>query len=334
MEDLFHPIPYMKMGTPKKHPDFVVVYTYAASKNLNVSNSEFNDDGFMLNDELETPLAIRSRGSSDDESSEPSTYYKIPAFGVSYGRQYQSYFKDVRVDMQNPIMTQQAIIAKHSILGASRNEQSKISTSQDLYDIYTNQSYTCRVEMMGCAWIQPLMYFVLLNIPMFRGSYMIMKVTHRMRPGDMTTEIVGCRMANVSNRLVENIFTDETDENTDDVNPSSNDSSSKADVNNDCPYKIFPVSEDEDGVTMSGSETENAYKLMKILMNCMPSEMSDSKKKIVAAGIVGNMAVETGPVKGGNPYIVAAAHAHLRMRRRRRRCALRRAEAEGGVRRV
>lgn len=302
MEDLFHPIPYMKMGMPKKHPDFVVVYTYAASKNLNVSNSEFNDDGFMLNDELETPLAIRSRGSSDDGSSEPSTYYKIPAFGVSYGRQYQSYFKDVRVDMQNPIMTQQAIIAKHSILGASRNEQSKISTSQDLYDIYTNQSYTCRVEMMGCAWIQPLMYFVLLNIPMFRGSYMIMKVTHRMRPGDMTTEIVGCRMANVSNRLVENIFTDETDENTDDVNPSSNDSSSKADVNNDCPYKIFPISEDDDGVTMSGSETENAYKLMKILMSCMPNGMSDSKKKIVAAGIVGNMAVETGPVKGGNPY--------------------------------
>lgn len=295
MEDLFHPIPYMKMGMPKKHPDFVVVYTYAASKNLNVSNSEFNDDGFMLNDELETPLAIRSRGSSDDESSEPSTYYKIPAFGVSYGRQYQSYFKDVRVDMQNPIMTQQAIIAKHSILGASRNEKSKISTSQDLYDIYTNQSYTCRVEMMGCAWIQPLMYFVLLNIPMFRGSYMIMKVTHRMRPGDMTTEIVGCRMANVSNRLVENIFTDETDENTDDVNPSSNDSSSKADVNNDCPYKIFPVSEDEDGVTMSGSETENAYKLMKILMQ-------NGASKIVAAGIVGNMAVETGPVKGGNPY--------------------------------
>jgi len=288
MEDLFHPISYMKMGTPKKHPDFVVVYTYAASKNLNVSNSEFNDDGFMLNDELETPLAIRSRGSSDDESSEPSTYYKIPAFGVSYGRQYQSYFKDVSVDMQNPIMTQQAIIAKHSILGASRNEQSKISTSQDLYDIYTNQSYTCRVEMMGCAWIQPLMYFVLLNIPMFRGSYMIMKVTHRMRPGDMTTEIVGCRMANVSNRLIENIFTDETDENTDDTGSSSNDSSSKADVNNDCPYKIFPVS-NNDGVTMSGDEVEKANKLMTILMGYIPEITDENKKKIVAAGIVGNM---------------------------------------------
>jgi hypothetical protein len=293
MEDMFKPLSYMKMGRPNKHPDFVVIYTYAPSKNLNVANSEFNDDGFMLNDEMETPLAIRSRSSSDDESGESSTYYKIPAFGVSYGRQYQSYFKDINVNMSNPVMTQQAIIAKHAILRASRNEKSKVSAAQDLYDIYANQSYTCTVEMMGCAWVQPLMYFVLLNVPMFRGSYLIMKVTHRLRPGDMTTSVVGCRMANVSNRLVENIFSDETDENNPKQNYDNDKKYLKADIGNDCPYKVFPVSENN-GVTMSKDENENANKLMTILMGYMDG-LDENKKKIVAAGIVGNMAIETGP---------------------------------------
>ena len=288
MSDLFQAIPYLKMGTPKKHPDFVVIYTYAASKNLNVANSEFNDDGFMLNDEMETPLAIRSRGGSDDQSEETSMYYRIPAFGVSYGRQYQSYFKNINVDMSNPIMTQQAIIAKHAILGASRNEKSKVSTSQDLYDIYTNQSYTCSVEMMGCAWIQPLMYFVLLNVPMFRGSYLIMKVTHRLRPGDMTTSIVGCRMANVSNKLVENIFSDETDENNPKQEYDDDKKYLKADIDNDCPYKVFPVSEDiSDTVELTGTDKEKANKLMKAFMD-------KGYNKVAAAGIVGNIRHEVG----------------------------------------
>ena len=288
MSDLFQAIPYLKMGTPKKHPDFVVIYTYAASKNLNVANSEFNDDGFMLNDEMETPLAIRSRGGSDDQSEETSMYYRIPAFGVSYGRQYQSYFKDINVNMSNPIMTQQAIIAKHAILGASRNEKSKVSSSQDLYDIYTNQSYTCSVEMMGCAWIQPLMYFVLLNVPMFRGSYLIMKVTHRLRPGDMTTSIVGCRMANVSNRLVENIFSDETDENEPKQVYDQDKKYLKADIDNDCPYKVFPVSENiSDTVELTGTDKEKANQLM-------DKFMAKGYNKIAAAGIVGNIRHEVG----------------------------------------
>ena len=58
------------------------------------------------------------------------------------------------------------------------NDKSKVTVAQDLYDIYTTQSYTCTVEMMGCAWVQPMMYFVLLNVPMFRGTYQIIKVSY------------------------------------------------------------------------------------------------------------------------------------------------------------
>ena len=293
MDDMFKPVPYMKMGRPKRFADFVVIYTYAPSKNLNVANSEFNDDGFMLNDELETPLAIRSRGESSADSVEGGTYYKIPAFGVSYGRQYQSYFKNINVDMSNPVMTQQAIAAKHSILLGSRNDQRKIVTAQDLYDVYANQSYTCTVEMMGCAWVQPLMYFVLLNIPMFRGSYLIMKVTHRITPGNMVTTLTGCRMANVSNRLIEDIFSDETNENNDQGLSSGGEDYSRADIDNDCPYKVFPISEDvSNDVSLTGDDEQKALQLMaKLISYGMPAN------GIAAAGVVGNMAIETGPTK-------------------------------------
>ena len=251
IRDVFRPIPYNEMKRPDPIPDFVVIYTYESSRNLNVGNSEYKDDGFMLNDEFDTPLPIKSRG---DEN----RFYKIPAFGVSYGRQYQSYFKTVKVDMAHPVMTEQAIIAKHNILANSRSKTAKNVTGQDLYDIYSNQSYTCVVEMMGCAYIQPLMYFVLLNVPFFRGSYLVSKVKHRMSPGNMVTEVTGVRMSKYSNKIVEDMFTDEMDEQPEGGASSSTDKGKLADTSNDCPYNVFPIGEgggdftgDEPGPTFS-----------------------------------------------------------------------------------
>jgi hypothetical protein len=48
--------------------------------------------------------------------------------------------------------------------------------------------------MMGCAQIQPLMYFQLNNIPLFRGAYQIINVEHNITPGDMTTKFKGVRI--------------------------------------------------------------------------------------------------------------------------------------------
>lgn len=279
MNMMFRPIPYNSMGKPHKHPDFVVVYPYEPSKYLNVDNGEFNNDGFMLNDEFDTPLAIKSRGGND------GSYYQIPAFGVAYGKQYQSYFKKVSVGMASPIVTEQVIRAKHAILRASQDSATKTVAAQDMYDIYASQSYTCKVDMMGCAWVQPLMYFVLNNVPMFRGSYMIMKVTHKITPGNMTTEFVGCRMANVSNRLVDEIFTDE------DVDirtmPYLEVSKERnADVDNDCPYKVFPIFDETDNVNITGDAQKDGLLIMQKLENL-------GYNKYAAAGIVGNMYVES-----------------------------------------
>lgn len=280
MKIMFKPIAYNEMPLPHKHPDFVVVYPYEPSKYLNVDNGEFNNDSFMLNDEFDTPLAVKSRDMDD------KTCYRIPAFGVSYGKQYQSYFKKVSVGMANPIATQQVIQAKHAILRASQDITTKTTAAQDMYDIYASQSYTCTVEMMGCAWIQPLMYFVLNNVPMFRGSYLIFKVNHKITPGNMITSFQGTRMANVSNKLVEDIFTDE------DFDAASqpyleNKKYEKADIDNDCPYKEFPLyEEDNTNIEISGDAEKDGLAIMRKLIAL-------GYNPYAAAGIVGNMYVES-----------------------------------------
>lgn len=241
MDEMFKPIPYNDIDWKhlNKRTSFVIIYPYQPSRNLNVANNEFNNDGFMLNDENETPMAIRSKESPE---------YFIPAFGVTYGSQYQSYFKNVNVNMNSPVATQQSIMAKHTILQDSANGSggAKAAVGQDLYDIYSTQSYTCDVTMMGCAWVQPLMYFVLLNIPMFRGSYLIMKVKHSIKPGDFTTTFTGCRMANVATSLIEDIFSDD-DSSSDSTSSLESQREKRADVDNNCPYKVYPLFNEYDG---------------------------------------------------------------------------------------
>ena len=287
IDNLFVPVPYTSVGEAKVFPDLVVVYTYEPSRNLNVTNSEYANDGFMLNDEYDTPLPIKSRGDSDN-------CYKIPAFGVSYGRQYQSYFKDVNVNMSRPVITQQAIIAKSNIIEASRgNGVFKGVAAQDLYDIYSNQSYTCTFEMMGCAYVQPLMYFVLLNIPFFKGSYLISKVRHRMRPGDMSTEVTGVRMSKYCNRMVTDMFPDQEDHTYEGGTYEENIKHYLADTTNDCPYKVYPIVNDIN--ELSGTDKQKSKELMDMVASIVfNGSCSNNSIKIASAGIVGNMKQETG----------------------------------------
>ena len=280
MNRIFKPIPYNEMRMPNKHPDFVVVYPYEPSKNLDINNGEFKDDGFMLNDEEYTPIAIKSRDTSNGKC------YKIPAIGVSYGKQYQNYFKSINVNMSSPIATQQSIIAKHAILMNSKGDKSKGTQGQDMFDIYSTQSYTCTVEMMGCAWIQPMMYFVLTNVPMFKGSYMIMNVKHSITQGDMTTTFTGCRMAKTTNKLVENIFTDDFDAETPDMSIDTK-RERYANTNNNCPYKVYNLFESDDmDVNTTETEKELYPKAMSLLIGY-------GFTKEAAAGMCGNIYKES-----------------------------------------
>jgi len=291
LEKMFDTISFNEIRYIKDHPNFIVMYPYESSNYLDIENSEYENDGFMINQPPSTtnkwPEALTSRNANS------STRYNIPAFGVSYGKMYQSYFKDVDVSMDSPIVTEQSIKAQFAIAcqnntGEQTGDRSKIYTyGQDLFSIYSNNSYTCTVTMMGCAWVQPLMYFVLNNVPMFRGTYLIEKVSHHIEPGNMVTKFVGVRMSNVCTRIAREDSIRERNNQTGNGEENGNSDSVSvkeltAGVANNCPYKVYPLVIDDGNVKLSGSEKDSAKSLMSKLISFGYSTSA-------AAGIVGNM---------------------------------------------
>lgn len=234
IETMFKPIPYIEMERPDNHPDFVVLYPYEASSKLDVDGADYPDDTFYLNESTTWPAMINSKSDTDPA---------IPAFGVTYGQMYQNYFKNIQVDMNTPMVTEQSIKAKFMVSGAmqpSQNNGTRITTvGQDLYTIYSNNSYTCTVTMMGCAWVQPMMYFVLQNVPMFRGSYLICKVSHQITPGDMITTFVGVRMSKHATRAVKEFIYGSINFSNGGLTDAESFAARNANVGNDCEWAFY-----------------------------------------------------------------------------------------------
>ena len=194
-----------KMFTPISHsnaknenvlhgPSHICFYPHKTSQHLNIPISQYQDDGFLIeNDDVNGTANFE--GASTIFELMKDGEYTIPAFGVEYGSQKQSIFKNINVNMDNPQTTEVAVATMFSIANNGENADKRlVSVGQDLYQIYSNYSYTCQVEMMGCAQIQPLMYFQLNNVPMFRGAYQIIHVEHDIVPGNMTTTFKGVRI--------------------------------------------------------------------------------------------------------------------------------------------
>ena len=236
--NLFKAIPYEKIdfANINKHPSFIVMYSYEYSSKLDMKDSQYKSDSFDLDNEDSLPIPIKLKTKLCG--------YKIPSFGVSYGKQYQSYFKDINVSMDNPMVTEQSIRTQYNIANQysknnSENGKKYTLIGQDLYTIYSNNSYTCTVKMMGCAWIQPLMYFQLTNVPMFRGAYLIQRVNHHIEPGNMETTFVGTRMSKSSTPIVDNIFILSDNDQTYSNSIDKENEYKKAEITNNCEYKFF-----------------------------------------------------------------------------------------------
>ena len=248
LEKMFTPIPYLEMGTPSSDPNFIIQYPYEPSSHLDLGpDSEYKDDSFMINGlngnnvqvSPNFPVALT-------DSAEAG--YSIPAFGVSYGKMYQSYFTDIDVNMDAPMSTEQTFKAIYQIASMNNEstdgaEKNMTAIGQDLYTIYSNNSYTCNVRMMGCAWVQPLMYFCLTNVPMFKGTYYIVKVTHHIERGNMVTNFTGVRMANNMTRKVQDWCVLKNPTSTGGYSSQDLESmkNKAANVDNDCPYPVYPL---------------------------------------------------------------------------------------------
>lgn len=172
---------------------YLMIYTSEVSNKLNDPDSEYQNDSFDIAgiDGDQSPVTTFELSSNDNEVN-----YKVPAFGVTFAKQNQMYFKNINVNMDNPKVTDYSIanMIEISYAGAHGDSNYSIGIGQDIYSIYSNRSYTCTVEMMGCLNIMPTMYFQLNNIPMFRGTYYIINVSHSIVPGNVITKFTGVRV--------------------------------------------------------------------------------------------------------------------------------------------
>lgn len=183
-------------GRPSSHLEFT-------SDDKDADFSHYRNDGFniaLANGKIDRYTLGDIANLRDTDG------YPIPAFGVTYAKENQSFFTRIGVGMQNPQQTEASIAATMNIAAKGSESPSRtIPYGQDLYSIYANYSYTCDVTMMGDLQVMPFMMFQLNNIPMFRGVYQIIKVEHDISPGNVTTKFTGVRMAKYQPRYVDKL---------------------------------------------------------------------------------------------------------------------------------
>lgn len=197
IEEMFKPIPFNESKRMNSHSStYVALYTYKLSEFLNVENDSgsygYKNDGCDIADSRGNIISpIPATFADGDETS-----MLVPAFGVTFAKQNQSYFKNIKLDMNDHQQTEFSLRTMFNIAEqGSQSPRSTIVFGQDLYRVYSSYAYTCSVDMMGDAQIMPLMYFQLNNIPLWKGLYMIIKVSHAITSnGEMTTSFSGVRI--------------------------------------------------------------------------------------------------------------------------------------------
>jgi hypothetical protein len=83
----------------------------------------------------------------------------------------------------------------NDMLANGVNGEQVAQETQSLYDFYKSLSYTCSVEMLGCALMQPTMYFQLRHVPLFYGPYQILEVKHTINATKFSTSFDGVRQS-------------------------------------------------------------------------------------------------------------------------------------------
>lgn len=171
-------------------PKLVCFYVDKASEFLQMDNPNFgwNTDSFDLS-QTQNPLVENQVGKTDWAISN-----KIVGFNVDVGLQNQNMFSNIILSQDNGKATSESL-AMLNQMGNSASGKKTGMQNQSLFNQYKVRSYTCTVESLGNAMIQPTMYFNLRHVPMFAGSYMILSVEHTIQPGIFKTVFSGIRQS-------------------------------------------------------------------------------------------------------------------------------------------
>lgn len=194
-------------------PSFVCVYVGQTSKHLDYGDpsrtksenqANYPNDGFDLRCSRDSAgnktSGFQSDAPDDFIGGSTGSGYDVPeyeepvsAFVVKYSQQNQNIFKDIHLDQSEHSETDESLQIQDELTqkGAQNN---RAIVGQNVYSVYAVRSYTAKVEMMGNAMIQPMMFFQLDNIPMFHGAYLITKVNHSLKANSMSTNFSGTRI--------------------------------------------------------------------------------------------------------------------------------------------
>lgn len=206
MEDIFRPIPYSEMNDVEVEHQFVVMK--ANRGQFNTNRGQYTPDGFDIwSSDKGTdiaPTTFKNVYASDTFQ----LGYKIPAFGVEFSKMNNHLFKSIEVGMDDSIVTEQSIRAMANISQLGNDNKRAITFyGDDLYSVYSMYSYVVTITMMGDVQIQPLMYFQLMNIPLFRGAYIVMQVKHSVRAGEFITTFTGMKLSKIDTPQATSWFT-------------------------------------------------------------------------------------------------------------------------------
>ena len=198
IDDVFKAYPYNEsVRSDSIETSFIVLSTSQKSAILNVPDDKgkmgYKSDGFDI---ANTWGEIIEHSFFSDSTGDG---FIVPSFGVTFAKQNQSFFKDVKLSMEDHQVTEYSVRNEVMIsYQSNRGPRETTMVGQDLYSVYSNYSYSCSVSMMGDAQITPLMYFQLNNIPMWKGAYLITNVHHEITTRGMETVFTGVRQARPS----------------------------------------------------------------------------------------------------------------------------------------
>jgi hypothetical protein len=184
-------------------PKFLCYYVSKPSEHLDMKDNidyRFRDDAFDLRRASDNPLTENQQNKSDWDKSN-----KIVGFNIDITRENQQIFTSFSVSQDPGKPTSESLEMLNQMSNLGKNRRST-TQSVSLYNLYKNRSYGCSVDMMGCALIQPMMYFNIRNIPMFSGPYMITKVTHDVSESGFKTIFDGVRQPFYSLPTVDNFL--------------------------------------------------------------------------------------------------------------------------------
>jgi hypothetical protein len=199
LQKIFEP---QMMSESKQGPSFVCIYAGQISNHLELNDDVYKDDGIYINVDKDGNLTGLPEDFAKAKDVNPYEM-NVPVFAVNFGQQNQNFFKDIKLDQKEFSETSESLEIIQDLSNAG--DKTKVtSIGQNLFNVYQKRSYSCEVEMMGNLAIQPLMYFQLNNIPMFKGLYLIIKVSHTVKANSISTTFKGVRVKKTKTPLIEN----------------------------------------------------------------------------------------------------------------------------------